>query len=112
MNTFNRRDFLKFAGLVLASSALLSTYPAIENGVQLLADPQIRFGKYLIRGTAYGVILSSSDEGNTWKELARFGECQAVLQFAQKGEQIYANLGMGSHDFWLRSADGQKWLTV
>ena len=112
MNTLNRRDFLKFAGLVLATGTVLPVQRSIAQGAQLPANPQIRFGRNLIRGTSYGVILSSSDEGSTWKELASFGECHAVLQFAEKNKQIYANLGLGSRDFWLRSVDAQRWFTV
>jgi hypothetical protein len=112
MNTFNRRDFLKLTGLVMASGAVLSAPQAIEYGVQLFADPQIRFGGSLIRGTAHGIILSSSDDGVTWNRLVNLGEGYTVLQFAQKEAQIYANLSTDSHDFWLKSADGQKWYTV
>ncbi|RPJ26490.1 MAG: hypothetical protein EHM33_11380 [Chloroflexi bacterium] len=112
MNTFNRRDFLKLTGLVLASSLVLPKSQAIENGTQLFADPQIRFGKVLIRGTAHGRILSSTDDGNTWETFANLGEQHAVLQFTQKDEKIYANLGAGIHDFWLKSADAQKWFAV
>jgi hypothetical protein len=112
MNAFNRRDFLKLAGVVFASGAVLPTYPTIENSVRLLADPQIRFGKVLLRGTAHGTIFSSGDEGNTWKQLANFGEDHPVLQFAQTGEQVYANIGLGSYGFWLGSADARRWFTV
>lgn len=112
MNALNRRDFLKFAGLVFAASAALPAHQTFGQGVQLFADPQIRFGRNLIRGTAYGAILSSSDEGTTWKQVANLGERHAVLRLTQKNEQIYANMSLGSHDFWLRSADAQKWFTV
>ncbi len=111
MNTLNRRDFLKFAGLILASG-VLPAYPSIKDGARLFADPQIHFGRNLIKGTAYGTILSSSDEGKTWKQVANLGECHAVLRLAQKSGQIYANMSLGSHDFWLRSADACKWLTA
>jgi len=112
MNTFNRRDFLKLTGLVMASGTVLSAPRAIEYSVQLFADPQIRFGSNLIRGTAHGTILLSSDDGATWNQLVNLGEGYTILQFAQKDEQIYANLSIGSDDFWLKSADGQKWYTV
>ncbi len=112
MNTFSRRDFLKLAGIGLVSGAVLSTPGAVEHGVQLFADPQIRFGRNLIKGTAYGVILSSSDEGKTWKEVAKLGEYHAIMQLAQKNKQVYAKLSIGNHDFWLRSADTQKWFTA
>ncbi len=111
MNTLNRRDFLKFAGLVLASG-VLPAYPTIKDGVRLFADPQIRFGSNLIKGTAYGAILASSDEGMTWKQVANLGENHAVLQLAQKGKQIYANMNVSGHDFWLHSTDAQRWLTA
>lgn len=112
MNTFNRRDFLKFAGFVLASGALLRAYPTIENGVQFFADPQVRLGNYLMRGTVDGSILSSDNEGQTWQKLVSFGEPHAILQLEQKNERIYANLSLHSQEFWLQSADGQKWYTV
>ena len=112
MNTLNRRDFLKLAGLVFASGTVLSAHQTLARGVQLFADPQIRFGKSLLRGTAYGAILSSLDEGMTWTEVARFGEHHAVMQLVERNKQVYANLSFDSHDFWLRSADAQKWLTV
>jgi hypothetical protein len=108
----NRRDFLKFTGLVLASGVVLSTHQAIERGFQLFADPQIRFGSNLFRGTSQGAILSSNDDGKTWNKLVGFGEYHPILQFTQKNEQIYANLGAGRYDFWLRSADGREWFTV
>ncbi len=111
MNTLNRRDFLKFAGLVLASG-VLPAYPTIKDGVRLFADPQVRFGSNLIKGTTYGAILASSDEGKTWKQVANLGEQHAILQLEQKGGQIYANMSLGSHDFWLKSADACKWLTA
>src|SRR5512136_2715626 len=100
MNTLNRRDFLKFAGLAFASGVMLPAHQTIEQGVQLFAEPQIRFGRNLIRGTVHGAILSSSDEGMTWKQVANLGERHAVLQLTQKNEQIYANMSLNSHDFW------------
>ena len=112
MNALNRRDFLKLAGLVLASGALLPAYRTMEKDVPLVTDPQIRFAGKLIRGTSQGVIFSSSDEGMTWKELIKLGDAHAVLQLVEKDKQIYANLSIGAHDFWLRSTDAQKWFTV
>jgi hypothetical protein len=112
MNPLNRRDFLKLTGLVLSAGAVLSTTQAIEHGARLFADPQILFDKDLIRGTSDGTILSSSDDGKTWNKLVGFGKCHPILQLAQKDEQIYADLSLGSHHFWLRSADGREWFTV
>ena len=112
MNTLNRRDFLKLTGLVVASGVMLSAYQAFEHGGWLLADPQVRFGKSLIRGNSHGDILSSSDEGKTWNKLVGFGEHNKVIQLMQNGEQIYANLGPDNDGFWLKSADGQKWYIV
>jgi len=112
MNTLDRRQFLKLTGLVLASGVVLSAPQAFKAGVRLFSEPQIRFGRHLIRGTAHGTILSSSDEGKTWEKLVSFGEHHSILQLVQHEAEIHANLGLGSHDFWLRSADGQKWYIV
>ena len=110
MNALNRKDFLKIAGLVFASGAVLPA--AIQKSIELVADPQIRFGRDLIRGTAQGAILSSSDEGSTWKQIANLGKSNTVLQLVEKDQEIYANLSLGSLDFWLKSADAQTWFTV
>ncbi len=112
MNTLSRRDFLKFAGLAIASGTVLSAPGILEQGAQLIADPQIRFGRNLIRGTAYGAILSSSDEGRTWKQVANLGQRHAVLQLTQKNGLIYANMSLGTHDFWLKSVNTQKWFAM
>ncbi len=112
MNALNRRDFLKFAGLVLAAGAVLPAHQRLEQGARIFSDPQIRFGRNLVRGTAYGAILCSSDEGSTWRQVANLGDNHAVLQLVERNKQVYANLSLGSHDFWLRSADTQRWLTA
>ena len=112
MSTFSRRDFLKFAGLAFAASVVLPTQRTFGQDVPLISDPQMRFGRSLIRGTPWGAILSSSDEGVTWKELARLGENHPVLQFVEKSGQIYANLGLRHQDFWLRSNDAQRWFSA
>jgi hypothetical protein len=112
IHNLNRRDFLKFTGIVLASGVVLSNHQAIEQVFRLVVDAQIRFGKQLLRGTSEGTILSSSDDGATWNKLVGFGEAHPILQFEQRDEQVYANLGVGSHNFWLRSHDGRKWFTV
>lgn len=112
MNTMSRRDFLRFAGLMFVSGLALPACQAIEQEAGTSTNPQIRFGKYLLQGTACGALLGSSDQGTTWQELVRFGESHAVLQLVEKNKQVYAHLSLDPHDFWLRSADVRKWFTV
>lgn len=109
MDILNRREFLKLTGLAFASSVMLPTHRVLEHR---LANPQIRFDGNLLRGTSDGTILISNDNGKTWSKLVNFGDHQTVIQLLQKNGLIFVNLGLGSYDFWLKSADGQKWLTV
>jgi photosystem II stability/assembly factor-like uncharacterized protein len=112
MKTLHRRDFLKLAGLASASGVILLAPQVSKHAAGLFADPQIRFGRFLIRGTSHGTILSSSDDGKNWNQLVSFGGRHVINELLQRDEQIYAKLSLGRHDFWLRSADGRTWFTV
>lgn len=110
--TLSRRDFLKVTGFVSTSGTALSVTGALEQSFRLFADPQISFGGMLIRGTAQGIILSSKDDGKTWQSLVNFGKQQSITQLEQKNGQLYANLSLDGHQYWLKSLDGKRWLTV
>lgn len=109
-----RRDFLKVLGTGLASVWALSASSAPLTS-WLLAPQlagQTTFGSSLLRGTQNGQIFQSLDQGQTWQVRVSFGAHCAIRNLFTQDGQIYAQLALAGHNFWLISKDAQTWRTL
>jgi len=109
-----RRDFLKVMGAGLASAWALSAASAPVTSwfgfPQLVA--QTAFGSSLLRGTQDGKVFQSLDQGQTWQLLASFGSHCAVNNLLTRSGQLYIQLAVAGHTFWLSSTDARSWRTL
>jgi hypothetical protein len=133
----NRRLFLKgaaFAALAVAAGELRKpasllaqagiksqTRQALEAGPALKAAPalnttaraqeQLILGR-LLRGTSYGQIHESTDNGRSWRTIANFGSHVSVARLYEHQSEIHAQVALQGHSFVIRSADGRMWRTA
>jgi len=106
----NRRDFLKFGGITVAT--LL-----IPGGIlfeELNRQPvEISTGGTVYRGTPSGEIYASKDSGQTWLLHTRLGSEYSILGFSEdRSKGIHAQVGFIGRSFELvLSKDRKYWLT-
>lgn len=103
----NRRSFLIGTAKVALGVAVAAALPG-----NVYAEPQARAFGRLYKGTFDGRILESLDNGQTWQRVMNFGPHLVVWQVREKSGQLYAQIGLQRHSFWLKSADARQWVTV
>jgi len=112
--SMQRRDFLKVMGAGLASAWALSASSAPLTNWFLTPHlgAQTTFRSSLLRGTQSGQIFQSLDQGQTWQLLACFGSHCAIYDLFTRNEQLYAQLAVSGHIFWLCTSDAKTWRTL
>jgi hypothetical protein len=102
----DRRDFLKLSGL-FAGAVLM-----FEAQKYFSLDPEVKFLDSLIRGTRNGKILTSYDEGQTWKMLMNFGSQCHITKLVNSKNTLFADIEVSGYPFRAWSSDGIKWNTI
>jgi hypothetical protein len=103
----NRRDFLKFGGLIS-----MAVFLRIKPRAVFLPDPvQVVVAGKIYRGTPDGKIYISDDEGVSWRLHTDLGKDNAILElFTNPDGQVFAQVGYQKFSFVLRlSQNGRNW---
>jgi len=111
---FQRRDFLKLMAAGLASTWALSasSAPLTNWFLSPAMTAQTTFGSLLLRGTSNGQIMQSQDQGKSWQLLIAFSEHFDVRSLVTKDGQVFAQMAVSGHTFWLSSQDAKTWRTL
>lgn len=106
----NRRDFLKYSGLL--STAMLLQFNPIGKLAGLPVETEA--GGKTYRGTRDGSIYVSENAGQTWQMHTDFGSEFSVLDLSAVGhDTVQAQIGFGGYSFQLRlSPESKAWRTV
>jgi hypothetical protein len=110
-SNYSRRDFIKFTSLTIGALLMvpITAVPSSASG-QLSVQAEALGKKY--RGTRTGLVFESTDDGQTWQQVANFGSHCAVMQLHEREGQIFADIAVADHGFVLKSADARTWRTV
>ncbi len=113
-SSFQRRDFLKLMAAGLASTWALSasSAPLTNWFLSPALTAQTTFGSLLLRGTNNGQIMQSQDQGKSWQLLIAFSEHFDVRSLLTKDGQVFAQMAVSGHTFWLSSQDAKTWRTL
>lgn len=105
-----RRDFLKFSGL-LSAALFLQLIPQEK---MILHPVEAQVGDKHYRGTSDGDIYESSDTGRTWQLHTRLGHQYSIMDLiVDSSKRVYARVGYLGHSFPLTlSTNGTHWNTL
>jgi hypothetical protein len=107
----NRRDFLKFSGLlsaVIFIPFVTGGSPSKNRAVELVSEGVV------FRGTPAGEIQTSHDGGRTWQLHTRLGSQYTITNlFSDSSQRVHATAVFAGRSFELvLSKDKKYWLTV
>lgn len=111
----NRRDFIRTVAAGTLAGAALITFTPIQKILAAVFSAgvvQLKLKEKILQGTRDGKVFESQDAGKTWKKAFDFGNHCAVLELVERGELIYARVGVLQYSFVVQSADGRTWLTA
>jgi len=108
----NRRSFLIGIAKVTLSGIAVAALPGSLMVAVRAADPEAAALGKLFKGTRDGRVLESLDGGQTWQPRANFGKHCAILALAEHQGQLWAQVGLLGHSFYLTSSDALTWYTV
>ncbi len=86
---YSRRNFIKFTGLAIGAllMAPMAALPSSVSG-QFSAQADMWGKRYL--GTRNGLVFESTDDGQTWQQVANFGSHCAVLALSEQRDRLQA----------------------
>jgi len=108
----NRRHFLIGIAKVTLSGIAVAALPGSMMVAVRAADPEATALGKLFKGTRDGRVFESLDGGQTWQPRANFGKHCAILALAEHQGQLWAQVGLQGHSFYLTSSDARTWRTV
>ena len=108
----NRRDFMTQASMAGLAMLALPLIPASAHSTTSPAFIQAEVMGRKLKGTRDGRVLESLDGGQTWLPRANFGKHCAVLALGERQGQLWAQVGLQGHSFYLTSSDALMWYTV
>jgi hypothetical protein len=105
----NRRDFLKFSGLISAFACIAAS--PIRHIAKLPVETAA-LGK-IYRGTYDGSIHISEDNGKSWQLHSKFGpDCPILDIFTGLDGRLYVHAGFKQYSFHLVLSQNEKsWLS-
>ncbi len=108
----NRRSFLIGIAQLTLGGIVVAGLPGRLIASVLAANPEARALGRSFKGTRDGQILESLDNGKTWQRCADFGQRCSIVALREREGQLYVQVGVQGHSFYLRSSDAHKWYTV